>query len=113
MSSLHWTKSGFLALNPANLPTIKYGAKGIYVAWAQGALNYCFAGRVQSMGGTTREFITALAVDGIFGPGTDAVVRSFQRYVRYWEAFNQNVPAVDGIIGPMTWSKLRTYVANA
>ena len=39
----------------------------------------------------------SVAVDGIFGPGTDAAVRAFQR---------QQGLAVDGIVGPNTWSAL-------
>jgi peptidoglycan hydrolase-like protein with peptidoglycan-binding domain len=38
-----------------------------------------------------------VAVDGIFGPNTDAAVRAFQQ---------QKGLAVDGIVGPNTWSAL-------
>jgi peptidoglycan hydrolase-like protein with peptidoglycan-binding domain len=38
-----------------------------------------------------------VAVDGIFGPKTDAAVRAFQQ---------QKGLAVDGIVGPNTWSAL-------
>jgi peptidoglycan hydrolase-like protein with peptidoglycan-binding domain len=39
----------------------------------------------------------SVAVDGIFGPNTDAAVRAFQQ---------QKGLAVDGIVGPNTWSAL-------
>jgi peptidoglycan hydrolase-like protein with peptidoglycan-binding domain len=42
-----------------------------------------------------------VAVDGIFGPRTDAAVRSFQQ---------SKGLAVDGIVGPNTWSALIVQV---
>ena len=44
----------------------------------------------------------SIAVDGIFGPQTDAAVRGFQ------QALHQDIPlvTVDGIVGPVTWQAL-------
>jgi peptidoglycan hydrolase-like protein with peptidoglycan-binding domain len=44
----------------------------------------------------------SVAVDGIFGPKTDAAVRGFQ------QALHQDIPSVtvDGIVGPVTWRAL-------
>ena len=44
----------------------------------------------------------ALALDGVFGPRTEAAVRGFQ------QALHADVPAVaaDGIVGPITWQAL-------
>lgn len=45
-----------------------------------------------------------LQVDGIFGPKTDAKVRSFQEASG---RFDLEPPlAVDGIVGPLTWNAL-------
>jgi peptidoglycan hydrolase-like protein with peptidoglycan-binding domain len=43
-----------------------------------------------------------LALDGIFGPETEAAVRGFQ------QALHTGIPTVtvDGIVGPMTWQAL-------
>jgi peptidoglycan hydrolase-like protein with peptidoglycan-binding domain len=43
-----------------------------------------------------------LAVDGIFGPATDAAVRGFQQALHA----DQPSVAVDGIVGPVTWQAL-------
>jgi peptidoglycan hydrolase-like protein with peptidoglycan-binding domain len=45
---------------------------------------------------------TGLAIDGIFGPGTDAAVRAFQDAIRQ----DVSTMAVDGIVGPMSWQAL-------
>jgi peptidoglycan hydrolase-like protein with peptidoglycan-binding domain len=42
-----------------------------------------------------------VAVDGIFGPQTEAAVKSFQQ---------SNGLAADGIVGPLTWPKLIVQV---
>lgn len=65
-----------------NYPTIRRGAKGDLVAQLQTFL---------SKDGST------LAIDGIFGPGTQSAVRAFQK--RYGLT-------IDGIVGPQTWGKL-------
>ena len=39
----------------------------------------------------------SVAVDGIFGPATDAAVRAFQQ---------EKHLAVDGVVGPITWAAL-------
>lgn len=64
------------------LPTVKKGSKGAAVKYLQQRLN-------------AKGFHTA--VDGDFGPGTDAVVRQFQA--------SENIKS-DGIVGPTTWSRL-------
>jgi peptidoglycan hydrolase-like protein with peptidoglycan-binding domain len=50
-----------------------------------------------------RERGHSVAVDGIFGPKTDAAVRAFQRSAQL---------AVDGIVGPHTWSALIVTVSR-
>lgn len=44
----------------------------------------------------------SLAIDGIFGPKTEAFVKGFQ------EALHSDIPGVvvDGIVGPVTWRAL-------
>jgi peptidoglycan hydrolase-like protein with peptidoglycan-binding domain len=65
-------------------PTLRKGSSGNAVAFLQNRLN--------ARGATPR-----LVVDGIFGPKTDAAVRSFQR---------SRGLVVDGIVGPKTWTAL-------
>jgi hypothetical protein len=66
-------------------PTIRYGSSGTWVKRLQGSLN------VRHLG------ITSLAVDGSFGPKTQAGVRTFQSAYKL---------TVDGIVGPQTWGAL-------
>lgn len=63
-------------------PTIRRGATGADVQYLQSRLT---------------AFGYWLAVDGIFGPGTESKVRSFQ---------SSNGLTPDGVVGPMTWAAL-------
>lgn len=69
---------------PGARPTIRQGARGDAVREAQRLLNRHNAN-------------PQLTEDGIFGPRTDAAVRTFQR---------QRGIGVDGIVGPVTWGRL-------
>jgi peptidoglycan hydrolase-like protein with peptidoglycan-binding domain len=63
--------------------TISQGATGPTVRWLQYLL--------------VRRTLSYSQIDGIFGPVTKAAVEEFQKY--------ENL-AVDGVVGPATWSKL-------
>jgi hypothetical protein len=64
------------------MPTIERGNKGSRVRMLQGLLI---------------AWGHKISVDGVFGPKTEAAVRSFQgKYAK----------PVDGIVGPITWNKL-------
>ncbi|GHV32355.1 hypothetical protein FACS18949_02990 [Clostridia bacterium] len=67
---------------PVTRPQIHKGDKGDFVKECQTALN---------------KFGYKLAVDGSFGPATDAAVRAFQK---------SKSLAVDGWVGPKTWASL-------
>lgn len=69
--------------NAASDPILRRGDRGAAVIELQKLLN--------TKGAT-------LAVDGDFGPATDAAVRKFQR---------DNQLVADGIVGPKTWAALR------
>ena len=68
---------------PVDLPTLRSGMYGPAVARVQETL--------KELG-----FYTG-ALDGIFGPGTEAAVKDFQRSVQLSD---------DGVVGPATWSEL-------
>ncbi|WP_427016822.1 caspase family protein [Pseudarthrobacter sp. P1] len=67
---------------PATRPTIRRGSTGEHVTYLQQ--------RLSDLG-------YRLSIDGIFGPGTESAVRSFQR---------ANALTADGIVGPLTWAAL-------
>jgi len=67
--------------------TIRRGSTGPAVRALQDQINY------RNLSGTNY-----LAVDGVFGPRTEAWVRGFQ------QAMSQQLPfAVEGVVGPQTW----------
>ncbi|AXQ57226.1 MULTISPECIES: peptidoglycan-binding domain-containing protein [Streptomyces] len=78
-----------------------YGKK-----WAERGSTGAHVKEIQALiNGTTTYYKThgkALAVDGIYGAGTQSAVRWFQK--KYIGA-----SAVDGIVGPRTWDALRGY----
>ena len=73
---------GLEEMSPPPKGILRRGDRGSGVRWVQERLNRQGA---------------ALAVDGIFGPATEAAVRRFQR---------ENGLQVDGIVGPRTRAKL-------
>jgi peptidoglycan hydrolase-like protein with peptidoglycan-binding domain len=77
----------------ALIVTVRRGSEGDAVRGVQEEFQY------RNLSGDPSK---GLAVDGIFGPKTDAAVRGFQ------SAIHADVPsmAVDGIVGPMTWQAL-------
>lgn len=70
-------------LNLPPQPTLRRGSRGTYVKYAQNKL----LSKLYPLGNA----------DGIFGAKTETAVREFQR---------ENNLAVDGVIGPATWSVL-------
>jgi peptidoglycan hydrolase-like protein with peptidoglycan-binding domain len=78
------TWSALPAEDLQGIPTLRQGSTGGAVALLQRSLR-------------RNEFVPSGSLtDGVFGPGTTAGVRKLQ------EAFH--LPAVDGIVGPQTWS---------
>lgn len=77
----------------ALIVTVRTGSTGPAVRAVQDQINF----RNNRNGRT-------LAVDGIYGPKTQAAVRAFQQGV----AFDVRGFPVDGIVGPLTWQALVT-----
>jgi peptidoglycan hydrolase-like protein with peptidoglycan-binding domain len=71
--------------NPGDRPTIRRGSKGDAVRELQRILNAWYPSLKQ------------LAVDGDFGPATEARVKYMQQRAGL---------GVDGIVGPRTWGRL-------
>ncbi|HEY2507918.1 MAG TPA: peptidoglycan-binding protein [Streptosporangiaceae bacterium] len=69
---------------PALIIQVQRGSTGSAVRAVQHSLRFSYG-------------FTTLAVDGIFGPLTQAAVRSFQARFKI---------GVDGIVGPITWNTL-------
>ncbi len=78
---------------PALLVTVRQGSEGDAVRAVQSQ----FVARR----GQGSDEGTPLAIDGIFGPKTDAAVRAFQEAAQL---------TADGIVGPRTWYALVTGV---
>jgi peptidoglycan hydrolase-like protein with peptidoglycan-binding domain len=78
---------------PALIITVRQGSQGDAVRGVQEEFQF------RNLSGDPG---TGLAVDGIFGPKTDAAVRGFQ------QALHQDIASVtvDGIAGPVTWQAL-------
>lgn len=88
-----WAKLNAAAPKPtapsSGSPTLKQGARGAAVTDLQQRL---------------RAHGQNVSVDGVFGPGTAAGVRAFQRAKGL---------GVDGVVGPRTWSALRAAPTGA
>ena len=76
------------AINHARSQVLRLGSKGDAVKWLQTLLN--------------SKADAGLAVDGVFGPSTDAAVRRIQGDIRNFFGLGNKL-AVDGIVGPQTW----------
>ena len=73
--------------------TVRRGSTGDAVRGVQEEFQY------RNLSGDPNQ---GLAIDGSFGPQTEATVRGFQ------EALHTDIPSVtvDGIVGPVTWQAL-------
>jgi hypothetical protein len=77
------------AVKAAASQVLRLGSKGGAVKFLQSFLN-------QKLG-------TNLAVDGVFGAGTEKAVRVFQSNVQKFFGLNKKQFPVDGVVGPSTW----------
>jgi peptidoglycan hydrolase-like protein with peptidoglycan-binding domain len=81
---------------PALIMEVAQGSKGDAVCALQDQLRYRNLAQCRN-----------LAVDGKFGPLTEAAVRAFQLYVRDNQASRVDVPVqIDGVAGVNTWYTL-------
>lgn len=76
------------AINAARAQVLRQGSTGDAVKWLQVLLN--------------SKADAGIAVDGVFGPATDAAVRRVQTDVRNFFNLGDQM-RVDGIVGPQTW----------
>lgn len=75
---------GAASSRPGSLPTLRRGSRGDHVRVLQTVLNNRAGQR--------------LAVDGDFGPSTEAAVKNLQRFFGL---------SVDGVVGPRTWNAVQ------
>jgi peptidoglycan hydrolase-like protein with peptidoglycan-binding domain len=91
----HLTVDGIVGPNTwsALIITVRRGSEGDAVRGVQEEFQF------RNLSGDPSK---GLAVDGIFGPKTEAAVRGFQ------QALHADIPSVtvDGIVGPVTWQAL-------
>ena len=77
-------------ISEASKHVIKLGDSGPAVKWAQALLNNKLDG-------------PDLALDGNFGPASEAATRIFQRNIKKFFKLSDKQMKVDGVIGPVTW----------
>lgn len=102
LSNKKWTYYGLLngvdyeyeaADTAASKPTVKVPEEPKHTTLRRGARGY----EVKELQELLAKDGSTLEIDGIFGPGTQSAVRSFQR---------RHGLEVDGIVGPKTWAEL-------
>lgn len=92
--------SFFTSTSPAPAPTIpvwETTIMNVIPTIQEGSTNKPFVNRVQGL--LKANYVTALQIDGSFGPVTKAAVEALQK---------QHGLTVDGVVGPHTWSVLVT-----